>query len=283
MRRDAIPFAGASGLAAFARRTRALRIGAAVALLALAAAAILLGRHPRVREVNFLPAGSNGVVVLDVSASISSDTYSQIGTTLRDLVATRGRYGLVVFSDTAYEALPPGSPSESLRPLVRFFTLPAQRAPGVAPTFPDNPWTRSFSAGTRISAGLDLARSVLIDSHLAHPSVLLVSDLDDDQADLPSLTQALLEYRIEGTPIRVVGLAPDSRNRTLFARLLGSADPITAAPVGDAELDTPPAPYDRSRAPILLAGAAAVLLLLLALNELWLARVVWRSPLEARA
>ena len=81
----------------------------------------------------------------------------------------------------------------------------------------------------------------------------------------------------------MVGLAPDSRNRTLFARLLGSADPITAAPVGDAELDTPPAPYDRQRAPVLLAGAAAVLLLLLALNELWLARVAWRSPLEARA
>jgi hypothetical protein len=55
MRRSAIPFAGASGLAAFARRTRALRIGAAVALLALAAAAILLGRHPRVHELHFLP------------------------------------------------------------------------------------------------------------------------------------------------------------------------------------------------------------------------------------
>ena len=114
--------------------------------------------------------------------------------------------------------------------------------------FPASPWRGDFSAGTRISSGLRLARSILERDGIRDGSVLLVSDLDDDQSDLPSLTQALLEYRIEGTPIRVVGLSPDSRNRTLFARLLGSADPITAAPVGDATLDTPPAPYDRRRA-----------------------------------
>ena len=107
--------------------------------------------------------------------------------------------------------------------------------------------------------------------------MLLVSDLDDDQSDLPSLTQALLEYRIDGTPIGVVGLSPDSRNRTLFARLLGSADPITTAPVEEQTLDTPPPAYDRRQAPVWLAAAAGVLLLLLALNELWLARVAWRS------
>jgi hypothetical protein len=271
MRRDAIPVAGASGLAAFARRTRALRIGAALALLVLAAAAILLGRHPRVHEVNFLPSGSNGVVVLDVSASISSDTYSQIGTTLRDLVATRGRYGLVVFSDTAYEALPPGSPSESLRPLVRFFTLPPQRTPGVAPTFPDNPWTRSFSAGTRISAGLDLARSVLIDSQLSHPSVLLVSDLDDDAGDLPALASVAEAYKQEKIRLNVVALNAAADDQERFRQFIRGTGMLTQGrlpnePTGEA---------GGARFPTWLAAVAVALALLLAANELAFARLNW--------
>lgn len=271
MRRDAIPVAGASGLAAFARRTRALRIGAAVALLALAAAAILLGRHPRVHEVNFLPAGSNGVVVLDVSASISSDTYSQIGTTLRDLVATRGRYGLVVFSDTAYEALPPGSPSESLRPLVRFFTLPPQRTPGVAPTFPDNPWTRSFSAGTRISAGLDLARSVLIDSHLSHPSVLLVSDLDDDAGDLPALASVAEAYKQEKIRLNVVALNAAADDQERFRQFIRGTGMLTQGRLPN----EPTTEAGGARFPMWLAAVAVALALLLAANELAFARLNW--------
>ena len=271
MRRDAIPLAGASGLAAFARRTRALRIGAAVALLALAAAAILLGRHPRVHEVNFLPAGSNGVVVLDVSASISSDTYSQIGTTLRDLVATRGRYGLVVFSDTAYEALPPGSPSESLRPLVRFFTLPPQRTPGVAPTFPDNPWTRSFSAGTRISAGLDLARSVLIDSQLSHPSVLLVSDLDDDAGDLPALASVAEAYKQEKIRLNVVALNAAADDQERFRQFIRGTGMLSQGRLPN----EPTTEAGGARFPTWLAAVAVALALLLAANELAFARLNW--------
>jgi hypothetical protein len=271
MRRDAIPVAGASGLAAFARRTRAFRIGAAIALLVLAAAAILLGRHPRVHEVNFLPAGSNGVVVLDVSASISSDTYSQIGTTLRDLVATRGRYGLVVFSDTAYEALPPGSPSESLRPLVRFFTLPPQRMPGVAPTFPDNPWTRSFSAGTRISAGLDLARSVLIDSRLSHPSVLLVSDLDDDAGDLPALASVAEAYKQEKIRLNVVALNAAADDQERFRQFIRGTGMLTQGRLPN----EPTTEAGGARFPTWLAAVAVALALLLAANELAFARLNW--------
>src|SRR6266511_3268220 len=139
-RRQAIPLADTAALAGAARRTAAIRLAAALGLVGLAAAAILLGRHPRTHEVRFLPERSNGIVVLDLSASISSDTYSRIGQTLIELASSRGRYGLVIFSDTAYEALPPGSPATALRPLIRFFTLPPQRVPGVAPTFPDNPW-----------------------------------------------------------------------------------------------------------------------------------------------
>ena len=81
--------------------------------------------------------------------------------------STDGRYGLVVFSNVAYEALPPGSPASALRPLIRYFTVPtARRRPGAAAPLPTNPWTLSFSSGTRISAGLDLAHRILLANRL---------------------------------------------------------------------------------------------------------------------
>ena len=96
-RKQAIPLADTVPLAGAARRTAAVRVAAAVGLVGLAAAAILLGRHPNTQEVRFLPERSNGIVVLDLSASISSDTYSRIGQTLDELASSRGRYGLVIF------------------------------------------------------------------------------------------------------------------------------------------------------------------------------------------
>lgn len=302
-----IPLPEADTYAAALRRTRLLRLGLAAALAAAAAAALAAAWALRPAKPTLLPPGTSGVIVLDVSSSVGVRTHKQIAHTLAAAAQTRDRYGLVLFSDTAYEALPPGTPSAELRRYERLFRpLPEpERAPGadgLVPLgqpnggetivgegnarFPASPWRGDFSAGTRISAGLVLARQILERDRIRDGSVLLVSDLDDDQADLPSLTQALLEYRIEGTPIRVVALSPDARNRTLFARLLGSADPITAAPVADAALDEPPPPYDRRRAPVWLVAAAGMLLLLLALNELWLARVAWRpapASLEAPA
>ena len=147
----AIPFADVRSLLPLARRTTLVRAAAAVVLVALALAAVLVGRNPQVRESTVLPTRSNGIVVLDLSASISTDTYARIGASLRELTESGGRYGLVVFSDTAYEAMPPGTPSEALRPLVRYFTLRAARTEGFLPTFPVNPWANSFSAGTKLS------------------------------------------------------------------------------------------------------------------------------------
>ena len=122
--------------------------------------------------------------MLDVSASISTDTYSRIGGTLPRSRDSGGRFGLVVFSDQAYEALPPGTPAADLAPLVRYFTLPQQTQPGFAPTFPPNPWRATFSAGTRISAGLELAHRIALEDKPRRPTVVLVSDLDDDPSDL---------------------------------------------------------------------------------------------------
>jgi hypothetical protein len=292
-----IPLAEAGTFAAPLRRTRALRLGLAVALAAAAVAALAAAWALRPTRPAILPSGTTGVIVLDVSSSVGVRTHKQIAHTLARAAQTRDRYGLVLFSETAYEALPPGTPSAELRRFERLFrpvsevsTKPG--ANGLVPLggseegetvagdrsarFPASPWRNDFSAGTRISEGLRLALRILDRDGIEDGSVLLVSDLDDDRQDIPSLTQALLEYRVEGTPLKVVGLSADPRNRTLFARLLGSADPITAAPVAETTLDTPPPAYDRRRAPVWLAAAAGALLLLLALNELWLARVAFR-------
>ena len=118
-----------------------------------------------------------------MSASISTDTFQRIGATLRRSGQTNGRYGLVIFSDVAYQALPPGTPSAALKPYARYFTLPAAQN-GFLPQIPLNPWTNSFSGGTRIAAGLALALKIIQTKRLAHPAVILVSDLDDDPGDI---------------------------------------------------------------------------------------------------
>jgi hypothetical protein len=266
-----IPLADLTPLRSPARRTALIRVGAAAALLALAVTAILLGRHPDVREIRFLPEGSSGIVVLDLSASISSETYSRIGQTLTELSESRGRYGLVVFSDSAYEALPPGSPASALEPMVRFFTLPPQTRPGVAPTFPLNPWTDSFSAGTRISTGLELARSILIDDRLARPAVLLVSDLDDEPNDVPALTSVALAYRQEGIPLHVVGLNPSSEDERLFRRFVAGRGSFSQSRLPEETASA----SSGAAFPVWLAAVALLLVAVLAANELWNARLEW--------
>lgn len=274
MRPRAIPFADVRGLLPLARRTTVVRIGAAVLLLALALAAILLGRNPQVRESTVLPKRSNGIVVLDLSASISTDTYARIGASLRELTESGGRYGLVVFSDTAYEAIPPGTPSRALRPLVRYFTLRPARTEGFLPTFPVNPWANSFSAGTKISTGLELARGVIIDEAPAEkPAVLLISDLENDPSDVPRVTSLALAYRREGIPLDVVALNPSPGDEQLYRRLVRGWGSYTPARLGGERTET----SSRGSFPLGLAGIALTVALLLGAYELWSARLTWAS------
>jgi hypothetical protein len=267
-----IPLATTRELLGPARRTQIVRAAAALGLLALALAAILVSRHPRTHEIRFLPASSNGIVVLDLSAS-TLDTYSRIGQALSDISKSRGRYGLVVFSDSAYEALPPGSPAAAFQPLVRLFTLPPQKRPGVAPTFPVNPWSDSFSAGTKISTGLDLARSILIGDRLARPAVLLVSDLDDDPGDLPALGAVATAYRQEHIGLNIVGLNPSTDDEQLFQKFVAGSGTLSHAELpGEGGQAAGGSPF-----PWTLALVALALVALLALNELWTARLTWRQ------
>ena len=104
----AIPVPGARGFSRIARRTALIRVALAVALVVLVLLVAEAGRHPGVRRPSSLPVHSGDMIVLDLSASISSDTFSRIGETLRKLVATGGRYGLVVFSECSVRGAAPG-------------------------------------------------------------------------------------------------------------------------------------------------------------------------------
>jgi len=274
----AIPFSGASGLRATARRTRLVRVALGVLLVALVLVTARAAHRPHTTTASALPVHSGDMIVLDLSASISQDTYSRIGETLRQLVATGGRYGLVVFSGVAYEALPPGTPASALQPLVRYFALPAQTAPGVAPTFPVNPWSATFSGGTKISAGLDLARTLLIEDHLRHASVVLVSDLADDPVDRNRLNDVVAAYRQQGTPLRVVPLNASSTDAAYFAHLSATALKNAPAAQSGAPAAEPAAPPPaRAGFPTLLVVLAVAVAGALAANEFWSARLRWRA------
>ena len=266
-----IPLADAAALRPYARRTTLVLLATGAVLVALVVAVVLAARRPTVHALRLAPADANALVVLDLSASISQETYTGIATTLGALARSRGRYGLVIFSDQAYEALPPGTAAGAFRPLVRYFTLPRQTQPGFLPTFPRNPWQSSFTAGTKIGAGLELAHALAAGQRLRKPAVILVSDLDDDPGDLPRLTALGQAYRRDGIALTVVGLNPTARDEQLFARVFGRhrfvlADNLTAA---STRTDL------TSGFPLALVVLALLAALALAFGEWWGTRLDW--------
>jgi hypothetical protein len=272
LRRQGLPLADAKRYGAFARRTEVVRwilAGSAVAVLLLA---LLASRTGRTTNAALLPAGSRSVVVLDLSASLSSDTFSREGATIGRLADSGGRMSLVVFSDLAYEAMPPGTPASELRPIARLFTLPRQGQQGAAPTLPLNPWTNTFTSGTSISSGLALAEEILRRNHLSGSQVVLVSDLADDPNDQPRLTQILLQLRREKVTVHAIALDPAAGDAAFFERLLGRLGKISLAGLPTAEAPAT-VPSNNVGAPRDLIGLAAVLLVLLAANELFGARL----------
>jgi hypothetical protein len=259
-----IPLADALDLRPKAVRTRATLRVLAVLVAALALGCVLLLRDAGARTATLLPAGSDAIVVLDMSASIDADTYSRIGLTLADLARSGARVGLVVFSDVAYEALPPGVPASTLGPLVRYFTLPRQVG-GAAPAFPPNPWGRTFSAGTRISAGLEVAHGLALAGRGRRPTVVLISDLDDSPSDLPRLTGIVLAYRRDRIPLEIVGLNPSLGDQTFFTKLLGAQAATRIVPAANPlspprEHTTAPFPWTAVLAAIGTLAALAALL-----------------------
>ncbi|HEY3922065.1 MAG TPA: vWA domain-containing protein [Gaiellaceae bacterium] len=249
------------------RRTRLVRLALATALVACVVAAFFVA--PAAPGRRFLPANTAGIVVLDVSASIRPMTYTLIERELATLAATSDRFGLVLFSDVAYEALPPGTPAAQLRPLLRFFAPPKQGG------FPDNPWEQWFTGGTVISNGLYLAAEMLQRDHVQHGAVVLISDLADDPTDSGRFASAVLLYQQRHIPLEVVGLDPTPDDAEFVKSLLGPRAVTQLAHLPSGAKSRGTISFVGSF-PRWLAIAAGVVIVLLALDEWWAEPLRWR-------
>jgi von Willebrand factor type A domain len=248
-----IPFGEPAALARPERRTLAIRVLLAVALAGALAAAWIAAK-PAGRHAGLLPSGRSPIVAIDMSWSVSYDNYAEIEKTLVDLAGSGRRIGLVLFSDIAYEALPPGTPASELRPYLRFFARRGVR----------NPWGDAFSGGTRIWAALDLAHRMLQRDRISNGSVVLISDLADAPNDRPLLGQTLASFAHDSIPIKIVGLDPTPEDADLFRGALAHGGGSVTT-LDDVEQQ---ARRPRSAAfPVAIVAAAAALALLLGLNE----------------
>jgi len=283
---ERIPLAGTSGLRATLRRSLALRLGLAAALVAALAGTLTLAlRRPELPTL--LPKGSEGVIVLDVSGSIGPREYRQLGQALDEAASEDRRYGLVAFSDVAYEVFPPVTDRAQLQAIRRFF-VPAKRAKrrefgtsrAGGKVYLGSPWTAAFSGGTRISFGLNTALDVIRRDELERPTVLLISDLDYDPRDGGLIEQALADYRRERITLRIVALGTARGTEEFFQSLDQAAGVRTVRPVGSVASKRSEARVSASE-PLLLGAACVLLLLLVATNELVCGRLTW-SPREAR-
>jgi hypothetical protein len=280
-----LPTSAAAELGREHRRTRFVRLALAALTVGLLAAALLLSRDLQALPTSYFATGSGGVVVLDLSSSVDELKAQRAQRVLRSMAETEGRVGLVVFSDTAYEMLPPDTRSEELRPILRFFEAPQgfdrrgfTRRRSDAPRAPDrreeSPWSLSFRGGTRISTGLAVARSIIDREGDPNLSVLLLSDLDNSGFDGSALLEEVNAYEREGIRLRVVPLFPAEEDRDFFERVVGReavverTELVRNTSIGE-ELTLV------GSSPWALACVAAALLGLLALNERFCAQLAW--------
>jgi hypothetical protein len=293
-RPQAIPVAGAAALEPQVKRTMLFRLALGAALLIAVALAVAFGRDPDKRARQLFPGSESGVLVLDMSASVGTPGRNFVRP-IEYLSRTGQEFGLVVFSDVAYEAVPPGTSAAELRAYLRIFK-PRVRPCMVDPGYEcppgtrrmtaaqmrrlgqgreQNPWSETFRGGTRISTGLRLARTILEREDMTQRGVLLVSDLDDSGFDVPALTRELITYKEEKIPLRVVALRPFNDDRLYFRRMLGRE-----AFVRRANLSTRTVQRREVRTaeafPADLAAIGFASLLLLGLNEHYCGRLTWR-------
>jgi hypothetical protein len=282
----AIATSAADELAPVARRTRRLRIALALAALGLLGVALFLAQGAEARSTSYFATGGEGIVVFDLSTSVDPIKYQRVYRVLTTLATPASRFGLVVFSDSAYEMLPPGTRGEEVRPLLRFFRPPRTPPPPTSrqqarqqplPSLGiQSPWSGTFRGGTRISTGLREARLIIERDRIENPTVLLMSDLDDSAFDTQALTQELIRYQAEGLRLRIVGLFPQSDDRVIFAGTLGEDVFVERTELlQNSELE------ERQTLigdfPVAFSVAGAVLLLLLAVNEHACRRLTWRT------
>ncbi len=208
------------GLSLAAERTTLVRGALAVGLAGALAGAVLLAGSAGSGRAAVLPVGAKtGVLVIDMSASVAGPKFERVADVMRSLSEANQSMGLVMFSDTAYELLPPNSPSSALLQFEPFFT--PQTIQHGEPMFGQTAWA-DFSGGTRISSGLIMGLDALRRAHVAAGSLLLISDLNDASDDAGQLVTAAFTLKRAHIPVRIlpVGAAPDGLR--IFSSLFGS-------------------------------------------------------------
>jgi hypothetical protein len=223
-----------------------------------------------------LPQGRSGVVVVDLSRSIGVKPERMLLRALQRLDSPDGRLGLVIFSDTAYELLPPGTPGSELRPIERFFRpLPGRKTNGGEPVFPVTPWDESFRGGTQISTGIQAGWDALKRDGIRNGALLLVSDLATEPDDIQHVADLGIAMHRANVQVRILGLNPKPGDKALFARIFGGDTFVPEAqPVGVAGLAHRIRARLTAPLPWALVGAALGLLAALAANELLCGRLV---------
>jgi hypothetical protein len=265
-RRHAIPTSEAQPLRHAARRTAVIRAVLVLGLVATLAAALLIARSRDVQHAPLVPTGTTGIVVIDLSASVYE---AAMGETLRRMARTGERAGLVAFSDIGYELLPPGTPARELVPLLRYLRPGQGEATGELPV---NPWAE-FRAGTRISAGLAVAREALIRERAAsRGSIVLISDLEILPDEVERLGAEIARMQRDGVSLRIVPLAPSDEKRELIEQLTGPSA-LLRDPGAAGEVRAPEERTLAGLAPWTFVLVGGVLVLLLAVNERALPRL----------
>jgi VWA domain-containing protein len=248
------------------RRTGIVRLVLAGGALALVLAAAAAAREPQTSERTLVPPDRIGVVVVDLSLSITDGDLAVIRQTFRRLVAEKASVGLVVFSDTPYEMLPPGTPAAELRPILRLLVPPR-----LGPI--RTPWNQTFRAGTRISVALELAKSALERDEIASGSILIVSDLESAPDDVPALARTIDGLNRAGIKLRIVALAPSSDAVALFSGLLEDDAVSAFTQQGGSGGDQPEAAPTGVDPPVVFLALGLLVFGLLAAHERFSGRI----------
>ncbi len=278
---DAISTVDARSFDGARRRTLALRAALGLVIVALLAVGVYDALGLQAPSEDVLPQGKSGVVVLDLSRSIGIGPARAVRKALARVDSPSQRLGLVVFSDTAYELFPPGSPGTELRSILRFFVPAHGGKPSDRAGLPVSPWDESFRAGTQISGGLWEGMQALNRAHVRNGTVLLISDLADEPDDMQKLVPLVIQMQRAHVKLKILPLDPAPNDRNLFQRLAGK----------DAFVDQPPSLGiggvlhrigERLSRPLPwgLVMCALALLAALGLNELFCGRL--ELPVDGR-
>jgi hypothetical protein len=271
-REPRLPYGELGALRRPVLRATAFRLVLGTTLIGVLVAALVVALGRDARPDALLPAGTTGMIVLDMSASTGAQT--EVGELFRRIAAANEPTGVAVFSDGAYELVPPGTPGRDLAPMIRFFSE------GPGGTVPRDPWSEHFSGGTRVTSGIEQAQASFERDKIARGSILLVSDLEFVPEEIARLPALLTELRRDRIELRVLPVEARAEQKRFFERVVGpevfvdvEAAAATATGSGRDFLR-----LAEDETPWLFVGLAAALIVLLGANERLCGRLRLPAP-----